>query len=244
LSQTEKAAYWAELKAAGIQFPQHYRDYTTETLKEAAVKLREGLSQAGTVVPAETAPPPEAPRPTSPPPQLDPAAPKFGGEPDKMAGMRLNTHAEDEPLRVEASGRIVYQDEVRKAGSAQPRGRRVLKYTDPGFTSTTIKTGDFTETVEMPGVGVGRPAEARITMPSFQDAIYKDPQYPFKIHEYAGKRGFDLFEVRKFYGGDDLVPTDVETTYVGNTLCYDMRTTIRAIETEYREKMLRGEIKA
>jgi hypothetical protein len=51
-----------------------------------------------------------------------------------------------------------------------------------------------------------------------------------------------LFEVRDFYGGADLVPEDIKTVYVGQSLCYDIRTTRRAIEAEYREKLLKKEI--
>ena len=77
-------------------------------------------------------------------------------------------------------------------------------------------------------------------MPSFQVGVYRDPRFPFKVHTYAGNDGFDLFDVNDFYGGEDLVPSEIKRVYIANDLCYDIRTTIRAIETEYRRNQLQG----
>lgn len=233
MSQQEKAALWRELKDAGVEFPLHYREYTTEQLSAAVSRLREGAGSVAPVTPVSSAPAAAQPRVV---PKVAPA--------DTVAGVRQNTRDEDEPIRVDENGLIWYQDEVRKAAFPKPRGRRVLKYTDPGVKQVTVTNGEYQETFEMPGDGVGRPAEARITLPSYQVGIYRDERFPFRIHVYNEKRGFDLFEVQKFYGGADLVPTDIKRVYVENSLCYDIRTTIRAIEAEYRERVLPKETAA
>ena len=51
---------------------------------------------------------------------------------NEMAGQRLNTHTGDEPLRIDENGLVWYQEEVRKPAYPKPRGRRVLRYNDPG----------------------------------------------------------------------------------------------------------------
>lgn len=222
MSQTEKAAYYAALKNAGVKFDKHYREYSTEELEAAWLALNEGRSKVPDT--AEEAPRIQLPLPPQP-------------ERDEVAGLRVNSHSGDEPLRVEPSGRIVYQDEVKKSAFPKPRGRRVLEYVDPGVKKVEIRSGEYIESFEMPGDDTRR-AQARITLPSYQTGIYKEPNMPFKIHEYNGARGFDLFDVQGFYGGADLVPADIKRTYVSNDLCYDIRTTIRAIEAEYRDRVL------
>ena len=237
MSQAEKAALWRELKERGVEFPLHYREYSQSQLEESLDQLRADDAGLGEP-PVELAQPAPAPRATAPQPRR--TLPRR--EPDQHAGLRLNTHAEDEPLRVDENGLIWYQDEVRKAAFPKPRGRRVLDYIDPGVRQVTAQTGNgYTETFEMPG-DQARPSQVKITLPTHQVGIYKDPNMPFKIHVYQDNRGFDLFEVRDFYGGADLVPEDIKTVYVGQSLCYDIRTTRRAIEAEYREKLLKKEI--
>ena len=39
-----------------------------------------------------------------------------------------------------------------------------------------------------------------------------------------------------------MVPDEIKRTYVGNDLCYDIRTTIRAIQAAYRRLQLNGGI--
>lgn len=157
--------------------------------------------------------------------------------PDELPGERLNTKAENEPLRVDSAGRIWYQEEVRKAGYAKPRGRRVLKYMDSGVETKRVQNGDYVETFEVGG-RAEVPAEVKVTLPSYQVGIYKAPNMPFKIHVYNGQQGFDLFEVQEFYGGAEMVPADIKRIYVSHMLCYDIRTVIRAIETEFRRTQL------
>lgn len=228
MSQAEKAALWRELKERGVEFPLHYREYSQSQLEEQLETLMDAEGPTlGVQAPAA-------------PVQKSLGLPRR--EPDQVAGLRVNTHAEDEPLRVDENGLIWYQDEVRKAAFPKPRGRRVLDYIDPGVRTETAQTGNgYTETFEMPG-DQARPSQVKITLPSHQVGIYRDPNMPFKIHVYQDNRGFDLFEVRDFYGGADLVPEDIKTVYVGQSLCYDIRTTRRAIEAEYREKLLKKEI--
>lgn len=234
MSQAEKAALWRELKERGVEFPLHYREYSQTQLEE---QLERVMDAEGPTLPASV--------PGEPVNRVATTRPELNlprREPDQVAGLRVNTHAEDEPLRVDENGLIWYQDEVRKAAFPKPRGRRVLDYVDPGVRTVTAETGNgYTETFEMPG-DQARPSQVKITLPSHQVGIYRDPNMPFKIHVYQDNRGFDLFEVRDFYGGADLVPEDIKTVYVGQSLCYDIRTTRRAIEAEYREKLLKKEI--
>ena len=159
-----------------------------------------------------------------------------------MAGERLNTRDEDEPIRVDPeTGYVWYQEEVRKPGYAKPRGRRRLTYLETGFETKTVKNGEYTEQFEVAGdLSQGRPAEVRVTLPSYQVGIYKDPRFPFRIYVYDEKKGFDLFEVQRYFGGTEMVPAEVKRVYVENSLCYDIRTTVRAIQDEYRRLQLAG----
>ena len=237
MSQAEKAALWRELKERGVEFPLHYREYSQTQLEESLERLTD--AEGPTV---QQVPPAVVQQTTAPQSRPAQRASLPRREPDQHAGLRLNTHGADEPLRVDENGLIWYQDEVRKAAFPKPRGRRVLDYLDPGVRTETAQTGNgYTETFEMPG-DQARPSQVKITLPTHQVGIYKDPNMPFKIHLYNDNRGFDLFEVRDFYGGADLVPEDIKTVYVGQSLCYDIRTTRRAIEAEYREKLLKKEI--
>lgn len=239
MSQTEKKALWDELKDAGVTFQKHYRDYTTAELETAVDHLRERQEElrarsgpAETIsFPKELSGTPEHVRNTHPP---------LRSERDEVAGLRLNTQSEEEPIRVDEQGLVWYQDEVRKPSMPKPRGRRVLRYVDPGVRTGQVQNGEFNETFEMPG-SESRQAEARITLPSYQVGIYRDPRFPFKIHVYNESRGFDLFEVQDFYGGAELVPAAIKRIYVSSTLCYDIRTTIREIEAEARELRLKKE---
>lgn len=172
-------------------------------------------------------------RDAPPVPQSDAPVHSYAGE-NAYSGQD-----EEAPLRTDAEGRIWYREEVTKPASPKPRARRRLTYVDPGTKTQTVVNGRYVETVEVAGEG-SRIGEVRITMPSYQVGVYKDPRFPFKIHVYAGNRGFNLQDVQNFYGGYDLVPPEVKRIYIGNDLCYDMRTTIRAIQAEYRQQQLKG----
>ncbi len=226
MSQGEKSQLYQELKAAGATFDKHYREYSTDELRVAVIHLR---SQPGYEPPA----PSELPSQYSPEPE--PVA-----QADTLAAQRAyQKNYEDVPIRTDENGLVWYRDEVRKPAVPAPRARRKLTYVDPGVETKTVGDGRFTETFEVAG-REERTGEIRITMPSYQVGLYRDPRFPFRIHIYNDTRGFDLFDVREYYGGADLVPNDIKKVYVGNDLCYDIRTTIRAIETAYRELQLKG----
>lgn len=226
MSQAEKAAYWRELKDAGVEMPLHYREYTTEQLARAVKKLREGAATTAPEAALETTPIAGAPVP-----RVTPA--------DEVAGLRQNTYDPETPIRTDENGLVWYQDEVRKAAFPKPRGRRLQQYNDTGVQKQTIKNGDYLESFEMPGDGPGRLLEARITLPSYQVGTYLDPRFPFKIHTYNGNKGFDLFEVEKFYGGAEFIPSTVKRIYVDSVLAYDIPSTVRAITAEARDLQLK-----
>jgi len=209
--------------------------------------------------PAAEPPPPPAPQAVLPPPSAEaptqsflpppatntpapPLAPVRERDPNEMAGQRLNTKEEWEPLRTDEQGRVWFQEEVRKPAFPKPRGRRVLQYTDTGTETKTVKNGEFTETFEVAGTQQVA-AQVKITLPSYQVGIYKDRRFPFKIHVYNGNQGFNLFDVQNYYGGAELVPLEVKRMYVENVLCYDIRTTVRAIQSEFRQLQLAGKVK-
>ena len=225
MAELSRSELWNALKEAGVQMDGHYRDYSTEDLRAAYAKL--------TV--EEPAPAAQAPAPQQ---QVNTPSIPVSREGAEYAGMTSSTHSDEEPIRVDPdTGFIWYRDEIRRPAYPKPRARRVLKYVDSGSRQVTITNGQYQESFEIPGEE-NRVAEARITLPSYQVGLYKDPRYPFRIHTYGGNSGFDLFEVEKFYGGEELVPASVRRIYVDNVLCYDMRSVIQAIETEYRERVL------
>lgn len=256
MSQQQKAAYFRALKAAGVEFTKHYREYTEAELKTNLDALVEaGAIPASIAQPlpepsAKEFPPPPAPTAeqrrwdSQPQPEQLPA-PVAPANPDEMAGARLNTTPEDEPIRVDPeTGFIWYQEEVRKKGYAAPRGRRVLRYNETGTKRVEVQNGEYTESFEVAGEGPIHAGEIKITMPSYQAGIYKDPRFPFKIHVYNDVRGFDFFEVADYYGGSDLVPSTIKRMYVENVLCYDIRTTVQTINAEFRQMQLTGRIRA
>lgn len=186
-------------------------------------------------VPDETPPPPGP----TPKPSSAPLAPR---DPNELPGQRTNTKPEDEPIRTDEFGRVWYQEEVLKPSYPKPRGRRVLRYQETGVEQVTVQEGQYTETFEIAGSGPGQAAEVKITLPSYQVGIYKDPRFPFRVHTYNGNEGFDLFEVEEFFGGAELVPPTVKRMYVENHLCYDIRSVVRTIEAEHRQLQLTGRI--
>ena len=237
MSQAEKSAYYQALKAAGVEFNKHYREYTVQELKAAY----DGMAARNREMPAIQ-------KPVQQPPieqQLArrPAPPVRAKDPNELAGQRQRQDR-DEPIRTDDEGRVWYQEEVLKPAYPKPRGRRVLKYMEAGVKEQTVKNGDYVETFEVSGDPThAREAEVKITLPSYQVGIYKDPRFPFKVVTYNGNNGFDLDEVQAFYGGAELVPPEVKRMYVENVLCYDIRSTVRAINTEFRQQQLAGKIR-
>lgn len=269
MSQTEKAWYFRQLKEAGVEFSKHYREYSTETLRTNYEKLvAEGIIQPKVEEPQ--AEPQSLAEYFDPPPsngedEVDPAellrnleaarkqllaevggdsVPMRGADPNEMAGQRLNSKDSEDPLRVDENGLVWLQEEVRKPAYPKPRGRRVLRYKDRGTVTHVERDakGRFEESFEVPGNGPEQQVEVKITLPSYQVGIYRDARFPFKIYVYNEKRAFDYFEVQDYYGGAELVPGTIKKVYVENVLCYDIRTTIAAIEAEYRAMQLSGKI--
>jgi hypothetical protein len=150
---------------------------------------------------------------------------------------------DEEVLRTDEQGRQWLQEEVRKPAYPKPRGRRVLTYVDPGVEQQTVRNGEYIETVEVAGNRTNRTSEIKITLPSFQVGIYRDRRYPFRIHTYNGREGFDLRDVEQFYGGAELVPNECKRVYIENDLCYDIRSVVAAIRTEFRQQQLQREIR-
>ena len=257
MPMAKKAAYYRSLKDAGVPLDKHYRHYTTEELSE----LYEVNKTEYNLGPIEY----EEPSPTVAPPKDSetavlkaqiaelqaaitqlasvggPSVPEYrtpqpAEKHHSEAGVTSITHSRDDILEVDEQGLQWYQREVPKASYAKPRGRRVVRYEDPGVRTQTLRSSDGqTETFEVAGDPANaRTTEARITLPSYQTGIYRDPGLPFRIHTYQGARGFDLFDVEEYFGGPDLVPGDIRKVYVGMDLTYDIQTTIRSIEAAYR----------
>jgi hypothetical protein len=148
---------------------------------------------------------------------------------------------DEEPLYVDEGGVEWYRREVRKPAFPKPRGRRVLTYIETGVEQKTVTNGKYVETFEVASEhGPARTAEVKITLPSYQTGVYKDPRMPFKIHVYNEVRGFDLFDIWDYFGGESLVPKECKRMYVSNDLCYDIRSVINYIEAEHRRLQLQG----
>lgn len=243
MSQADKGALWQELKGRGIEFPNHYRDYSMSDLQRIKAEADAATEKMPELQLPDVQPPAhwDAPVPASEP--VPAPAPAFQREvpPDTQAGLRQNENP-NVPIRRDPDGKIWFQDEIRKAAFPTPRGRRVHDYTDTGFRTETTDLGNgVTESFEMPGDRSVR-MQAKTTLPSHQVGIYLDPAMPdFRIHVYNNVRGFDFFDVHNFYGSVDLVPSSVKRMYVNNDLCYDIQSVIRAVESEYRDQFLTKE---
>jgi hypothetical protein len=249
---TLKSDLYNVLKDSGAPLSTTYASYTVE-------ELLQDLRAAGIHIDETQLPDPEdqdelpglilpdsdeseAVTPPIEPPSPSPSIPVRAQDPEEMPGQRLNTQPEDEPIRIDDLGRAWYQEEVRKPPYPKPRGRRVLKYMESGVKVETVQNGEYVETFEVAGEGSPHPAEVKITLPSYQVGIYRDPRFPFKIHCYSDREGFDLFQVQEFYGGAELVPAECKRVYVENDLCYDIRSVVRAIQNEHRQLQLMGKV--
>lgn len=245
MSQSDKALLYASLKASGVKFDKHYREYTTEELERMFAEVPVEQRKYAPPVTDDPEPDPDPALPSfelpEEPKASQPAPPVAPKKADVLPGEVLSI-AQGEPIRTDEHGRIWYQEEVRKPSFPKPRGRRILKYLNPGVERKEVVNGEYLESFEVSG-SRQTAGEIKITLPSYQVGIYKDPAFPFKIHIYNEQRGFDLFEVQDFYGGPDLVPLEIKRIYVENVLCYDIRSTVRAIQNEYRQQQLAGRIK-
>lgn len=231
MSSHRKSQLFNQLKAAGLTPSTSYAKYTMQQMEAE-------LEAAGIPIP-----PPEPPRVIDPP-VLDGPAPVRASQPDpnELPGQRLNTNSLDEVIRVDEAGRKWHQEEVRKPAYPKPRGRRVLTYLDTGVRTETVKNGEYVETFEVSGEQAERPAEVKITLPSYQVGIYTDPRFPFKVHCYDGRLGFDFNEVQNYFGGSELVPEECKRVYIENELCYEIRSVVRAIQNIHRQLQLTGKL--
>ena len=228
MSQGDKSALYKALTQAGWKPEKHYREYSTADLETIANQM---LGEAARTKPAD-------PEPKSPIRQEPPSSRWEQPRPAAPVVADMGT-----PIRVDPDGKVWYADEVRKLASPGPRKRRKLSYVDHGTKVETVQIGQFMESFEVAG-DVVRTEEVKITLPTYQVGLYRDPRLPFLIHVYNNNRGYDLFEVIKYYGNSpDLVPQEIQKTYVGNDLCYDIKTTNRAIENEARQLRMRGLLK-
>lgn len=236
MSQSDKARYYQALKAEGVEFTKHYREYSTSELKIAWDQMNPGR---------EIPQMPPAAAPAQPAPQAARSAPPLAQrDPNELAGQRLNSKTMDDPIRTDEDGKVWFQEEVLKPAYPKPRGRRVMKYMDAGSVEKTVVNGDYVETFEVSGDPQNaKMSEVKVTLPSFQVGVYRDPRFPFKVITYNGNEGFDLVGVQNFYGGSELVPPSVKRKYVENVLCYDIRSVVAAINAEYRQQQLSGRIK-
>jgi hypothetical protein len=228
-AKVRKATTEAAKQAEQLQAPEPPpADWFTQNIPG----VDESPEPASAAVPTTTSPPPAPPVAAKP-------------DPREMAGQRQNTNADlTQVIRIDDQGRHWLQEEVRKPAYPKPRGRRVLRYQDPGVRKETMVTGDYTESFEVAGdPSTAIPAEVKITLPSFQVGIYTTRQFPFRVVTYGGNQGFDRDDVIAFYGGAELVPDECKRIYVENVLCYDMRSVIRAIRVEHRQQQLAGNIK-
>lgn len=221
-----KPELWQQLKDAGITPDLHYRDYTAEKLQSILDLNSEFMSEEKTTTAAE-------PRPKS-------GTPMSSTPLSQTAGIHVNTHGDGEiPLREDPeTGRVWYREEVRKPSGPQRRTRRVIQFQNASTVMQEHKLGDnTTESFEIPGEFTGT-SEARISLPSYQVGLYKDPNDPFRTHIYDERVGFDFHEVNEYYGGAERVPHTIKRIYVSNELCYDVYTVHAAINQEYRERVL------
>lgn len=267
MSQQYKSVLYKQLRDAGVPITKHYRQWSVDELKDTLVshgqvpavdpgpEAQESPSQALNGDDDQSPPASffgyddPAPAPAVPPQEpvvekLEETTVVVSSQPDpnEMPGQRLNTSTPDDVIRIDELGRKWHQEEVRKPAYPKPRGRRVLKYMDTGVTTQTVRNGDYVETFEVSGEQAQRPAEVKITLPSYQVGIYTDARFPFKIHCYNGREGFNLFDVQDYYGGSEMVPETCKKVYIENDLCYDIRSVIRTIQTEHRQLQLMGKI--
>lgn len=256
MSQQYKSILYKQLQASEAPITKHYREWSVDDLKATlteqgivpAPEAQEAPSQASSSAEEETPPASyfgyEEPAP-APATKLEETTVVMSSEPDpnELPGQRLNTNSLDDVIRIDEQGRRWHQEEVKKPAYPKPRGRRVLKYMETGVRTETVQAGEYVETFEVAGNEASRPAEVKITLPSYQVGIYTDPRFPFKIHCYDGREGFDFAEVQAYYGGSALVPDSCKRIYIENDLCYDIRSVVRTIQAEHRHLQLTGKIK-
>lgn len=215
MGSTDRSELWQALKAAGYPLEKKYQDYTTAELKAIYNQaLAEQAARTGVQ----------------------------GGAKDD-AELPTQRRADDmKPIRTDERGRVIFQEEIQKSTLAKPRGYRVFREIGTGVKTVTINSEDgYTETIEVPD-GSRKPLEVKVGIPTWQVGIYKDPQFPFRVVEYRSNRGFLREDVEAFFGGPDVLPEGIETTYVGNLIAYPIREVIVAVNREYNQLQKRGSV--
>ena len=233
-----KLDLYRELKELGGPVTRPYNQYNIAVLEGEVARARE-LGSPGTETDEEPVTDMEWSEPEEPS-DPDERIPVSLPDPDELPNQRINTKDEESVIRVDEQGRRWLQEEVRKPAYPKPRGRRVLTYLETGVKTETVQNGEYVETFEVAGDRATRPSEVKITLPSYQVGIYRDPRFPFRVHCYNGQEGFNLHDVNDFYGGSELVPYGVKRIYIENDLCYDIRSVVQAINSEYRQIQLTG----
>src|SRR5690606_6343296 len=180
MSQHTKSAYYNALKAAGVKFDKHYRDYTLSELREAYDRLAADVPPGVQLAPVVEPPPADTPQPRDDvaelrqelagltkllgqlakvveaqqkAPDTTPSQPPKPKQPPKLndfdpaehAGVTLNSHGADEPIRVDPDGTQWFRNEANKPSFPKPRGRRGLRARAPRSVSETIKVDAKTE---------------------------------------------------------------------------------------------------
>ena len=248
MTQAERKALWDELKEAGFTFTKHYRDYSIPELQESVEQVRQRTAARARSV-AEN---PEDEL------SFDFAQSEIQFQADidilreqpadRVPGLRTNTHAGEKPIRIDENGRVWLQDEIRKPSIPTERGKRVLDYVDPGVKTVHVRDGNgsIVESFEMPGDSK-KISQARISLPAYQIGCFRDPallgQF-FKIHVYNEKMVFDFFDVERYFGGKHMIPQTVQREYTDTMLGFNIESVLQAIQDEYNDKILKGEIKA
>lgn len=221
MSTISRSELYRELKDLDYEFEKEFKFYKTAELQEIYDNI------------AEPAPAPD--------PILEDTSPELKKLLSEEAYVVRGR--ENEVIRVDEQGREWLQEEIVKSSTAKPRGYRVFRETGVGTKQITVDSGDgFTETFEVQS-GESRPLEIKVGIPTWQVGIYRDPRLPFKIYTYRMANGYDREEVDAYFGGSDVLPENVVTTYVGNKLCYDIRSVNTAIQREFNQLRQRGQLR-
>lgn len=215
MAATTRSELWQTLKSIGYPFSKPYKDYTADELEAIHNELLARASATTGVV-------------------------GRGKDQDEVPTQRRTDDLQ--PIRTDAAGRVWFQEEIVKSSLAKPRGYRVFREVGTGVKLETIDDGNgYTETIEVPD-GSRKPLEVKVGIPTWQVGIYKDPQFPFRVVEYRSARGFYRSDVEEFFGGADVLPENVKTSYVGNLMCYPIREVVVAINREFNQLQKRGSV--
>lgn len=215
MANADRAHLYNELKEAGYKFSKHFREYSVNELQDIKAQIAaQQAARTGVAVKDRDV--------------------------TELPSQRRGQ--EEEPIRTDLDGKVWYQEEIIKAGTARPRGYRIYREIGTDVKQVTVEDGDgYTETIEVAG-DRQKPVEVKVGIPTWQVGIYKDPRLPFKIMVYRNARGYVREDVELFFGGPDVVPENVAKTYVGNMIGYDIRSTNTAIQREHNQLVRKGQV--